>query len=119
MAEKTETVYDGNFVLCDATKIIPCEYKKYVYLCPVCGDLVECGPVNPIEFLGDGTQYMPMCDRCNMKVSAVGAVGKTHEEIDKEFKAECKKRGYTLVGAYPPIGGVIRQLAKWKEEENA
>lgn len=119
MHDETASVPDGYYLVTSDGEYKIAPAQNFAYICPVCGDFIECGLMSPITLGDDGTEYAPVCWRCNINLTVIDAVGKTHEEIDNEFKAECEKRGYTLVGAYPPIGGVIRQLAKWKEEENA
>lgn len=95
------------------------KHQNFAYICPVCGDFIECGPMNPVRMGKDYTMFVPPCQKCTQIIENLGIVGKTHQEIDDMLFCECDKREIELVTTYNNVGGVIRQLAKWKEEENA
>ena len=111
-------VQDALLFSWDGIEIGTYKCRNFAFICPVCGDFVEVGSVKPITSGANGESFCPVCNRCKQSIEHLGLVGKTHEEIDNMFKEECKKRGIELICSYPQIGGVIRKLAEWKEEQS-
>lgn len=91
-------------------------YKAYGAICPCCGSFFE-SPHRPIMETNWGV-VTRMCQNCAQMIEQSEYKGKTYGEVLNEMQQECAKRDLCFVGRPEFTGCMIRQLKKWKEDEN-
>ena len=99
----------------DVSDIAVLPYKAYGAICPCCGSFFE-SLRRPIQETNYGV-VAQTCPACAQIIGQSEYKGKHYSEILNEMKQECAKRGICFVGGPESVGGMVRQLEKWKEEE--
>lgn len=91
-------------------------YKAYGAICPCCGSFFE-SPHRPIKETDHGV-VAQTCPACAQIIAQSEYKGKTFGEILNKMQQECAKRDLCFVGRPEFAACMIRQLEKWKEDEN-
>lgn len=91
-------------------------YKAYGAICPCCGSFFEslCRPIQETNY-GVVAQTCPACAQI---IAQSEYKGRTYSEILNEMEQECAKREICFVGSPELVGGMVRQLEKWREDKN-
>lgn len=112
VSQITEAYQISDYTLISRDK----HYKAYGAICPCCGSFFE-SPNFPVKETNHGV-LAQICPACAQIIGQSEYKDKTYGEILNEMEQECAKREIRFVGRPEYALGMVRQLEKWKEDEN-